>query len=254
VTTIPRSREAEAFLDARDSTAPDIVSACEGWTAHEVTAHLAAMMVEITRHLEPYLRGDEVPPTRTFEEREPKYRAMDDTDLRALLSDEEIKMRATMSDVLTREPGAVIRWTGRDMAVAKFLPHVRNEFAIHRWDFMGDDDVSQELLGQPDLTEHSVGVLGRILLLRGAKHDPFPDQEFHVGLRASGSPTVRLIVEAGRTELILQDGDVDEPHVDFDAAARLLVMWGRRPDHRGRFRSAVGESDLGRLQTLLSGY
>lgn len=53
--TIERSYEAEAFLDARQHTAPEVVSACEGWTAHEVTAHLAAACAEVTRHLQPYL-------------------------------------------------------------------------------------------------------------------------------------------------------------------------------------------------------
>lgn len=69
--TSGRSRVAEAFLDARQYTAPQTVSACEGWTAHEVTAHLAPAAAEITRHLEPYLAGEPVPPTRSFEEREP---------------------------------------------------------------------------------------------------------------------------------------------------------------------------------------
>ncbi len=50
-----RSREVAAFLDARQYTAPQVVSACEGWTAHEVTAHLTGIAVEISRHLSPYL-------------------------------------------------------------------------------------------------------------------------------------------------------------------------------------------------------
>lgn len=63
---IQRSREAEAFFCARQHTAPEVVSACEGWTAHEVTAHLTGAAVEITRHLQPCLKGDPVPTTRTF--------------------------------------------------------------------------------------------------------------------------------------------------------------------------------------------
>jgi hypothetical protein len=39
------------------------------------------LAAEVSRHLEPFLHGDPVPPTRTFEEREPSYRAMDDTAL-----------------------------------------------------------------------------------------------------------------------------------------------------------------------------
>jgi hypothetical protein len=249
-----RSREAEAFLDARQSTAPEVVSACQGWSAHEVTAHLTAVAAEITRHLEPYLQGEPVPKTRTFEEREPPYRAMDDVTLCRLLADEEHKMRSTIDDVLAHDPDAVVPWTGRQMAVAKFVPHMRNEFAIHRWDFVGDDETSIELLSQPELTEHAVGVLGRVLLVRGAGRDPFPGQDFHVCLRAEHAAGVRVVVEAGQAGLELTDSETDEPYVELDPAARALVIWGRRPDQRGRFRSSLGEPSLRRLQALLAGY
>jgi hypothetical protein len=156
--------------------------------------------------------------------------------------------------VLAAEPDAVIGWTGRQMAVAKFLPHVRNEFAIHRWDFVGEDQTSIELLSQPELTEHAVSVLGRILLLRGAQHDPFSGQDFHVRLRSAGAPDVRLVVQAGQAGLELTSSEADEPWVELDPAARTLVIWGRRPDQRGRFRSHVSEPELRRLQALLSGY
>lgn len=91
-----RSREAEAFLDALQHSAPEAVSACEGWTTHEVTAHLAGGAAEVTRHLEPYLRGERVPATQSFEVREAPYRAMDDTDLRRRLEVEEEKMRSVI--------------------------------------------------------------------------------------------------------------------------------------------------------------
>lgn len=251
---LDRSREAEAFLDARQSTAPEVVSACAGWTAHEVTAHLTAMAAEITRHLEPYLQGDPVPATRTFEEREPSYRAMGDAALCRLLETEEQLTRSMIEQVLAKEPQAVIPWTGRRMAVAKFLPHLRNEFALHRWDFVGDDETGDELLSQPELTEHAVGELGRILLRRGAAHDPCPGLDFHVRLRAKDAADVRVVVEDGEARLELTDHDSGEPYVELDAAARTLVIWGRRPDRRGRFLSHLGEPDLSRLQALLSGY
>jgi hypothetical protein len=40
------------------------VSACDGWTTHEIAAHVAGIAVEVIRHLEPYLQGDRVPQTR----------------------------------------------------------------------------------------------------------------------------------------------------------------------------------------------
>lgn len=225
MTGIERSSEAEAFLDSRQYTAPDVVSACEGWTAHEVTAHLAAAAAEITRHLRPYLAGDAVPRTRTFEEREPAYRAMDDLALQRRLEIEEAQMRAVIGQVLAGDPAAVIPWTGRTMAVAKFLPHMRNEFAVHRWDFVGDDDVSYRLLSQPELTEH-----------------------------AGVGPAVRVRVHDGSARLDLVSDTAERPHVQFDPAARTLFVWGRRPDRRDRVRSHVAQPDLARLQALLAGY
>lgn len=250
---IDRSHEAEAFFDARQHTAPEVVSACEGWTAHEVTAHLAAACAEVSRHLRPYLDGEQVPATRTFEEREPPFRALDDAPLLARLETEDATMRGLIAEVLTAEPDAVIPWTGRQMAVAKFVPHLRNEFAIHRWDFVGDDDTSNRLLAQPELTGHAVEVLGEILLRRGREHDPAPDTDFGVRLR-SGDSDLRVVVQGGKAYLQQTDGQADEPYVELDSAARTLFIWGRRPAGRGRIRSHLDQPSLGRLQALLSGY
>jgi len=247
--TIERSYETEAFLDARQHTAPEVVSACEGWTAHEVTAHLAAACAEVTRHLQPYLRGEPVPATRSFEDREPPYRTLGDALLLARLENEEATMRGHIAEVLAADPDAVIPWTGRQMADAKFLPHLRNEFAIHRWDFVGDDEIGSRLLAQPELTGHAVGVLGEILLRRGRQHDPAPGEDFHVRLR-SGDSDLRVVVQAGQAYL----QQADEPYVELDPAARTLFIWGRRPDGRGRIRSHLGQPALARLQALLSGY
>ena len=68
--TIERSMEAYAFLATIDAASPEAVSACEGWTTHEIAAHVTGIAVEVTRHLEPYLQGEPVPKTRGFEEGE----------------------------------------------------------------------------------------------------------------------------------------------------------------------------------------
>lgn len=136
--TTPRPPEAAAFLEALDSTPPTALSACVSWTAHEVTAHLAAGAAEVSRHLDPFLGGEAVPATRSFEAREAPYRAMDDRSLRQRLDTEEHKMRMLLDQVLASDPTAVIPWTGRQMPVAKFAPHMASELAIHRWDLAGD--------------------------------------------------------------------------------------------------------------------
>lgn len=249
-----RSREAHAFVTAVNHGAPQAVSACDGWTTHEIAAHVTGIAVEVIRHLEPYLQGDPVPQTRSFEEREAPLQAIEHQSLLRRLDAEENRMRRLVDDVLDLEPDAVIPWTGRHMAVAKFIPHLRNEHALHRWDIAGDDHTSQQLLGHPDLVDHSVGELGRILLVAGRDHDPEPDAEFHVRLRTDGQPDLRVIVENGDASLAWADDDRDEPSVDVDAGARQLTIWGRRPDHRDRLRSHLNQSDLARLQALLSGY
>jgi hypothetical protein len=249
-----RSREATAFLDTIDRTAPQAVSACEGWTTHEIAAHVTGIAVEVIRHLDPYLNADPVPETRSFEEREAPLQAIEHQALLRRLDAEEERMRRLVDDVLAREPGAVIPWTGRHMAVAKFIPHLRNEHALHRWDIAGDDDASGELLGQLDLVDHSVGELGAVLLVAGRQHDPEPDSDFGVRLRVAGQPDLRVIVDHGQATLAWAGQEDDEPAVEMDAGARQLFIWGRRPDHRGRLRSRLAQPQLARLQALLSGY
>lgn len=163
-------------------------------------------------------------------------------------------MRALVGDVLARTPDAIVPWTGRQMAVEKFIPHLRNEYALHRWDVAGDDDASHALLGSLDLMEHSVGELGRILLVAGRKRDPDPDSEFHVILGAADQPDLHVSVAHGTASLCWTDERQTAARVQLDPGARHLFVWGRRPDQRGRVRSHVRQSDLARLQTLLAGY
>jgi hypothetical protein len=253
-----RGRECEAYLEAMADTPPDTLSACDGWTAHEVSAHLAGIAAEVSRHLRPYLAGEPVPATRSFEEREPAFRALGDSELAHRLEDEERRMRALVNEVLATDPAAVIPWTGRRMAVAKFVPHLRNEFAIHRWDIVGDDPVGHELLAQPELTAHSVGELGEILPRRGRTIDPEPDRELRVRLRAEGTADLQLVVADGRARLHTADQAVEETGgeavLEMDASARILFIWGRRPSRARRPRAHLDPATLRRVQTLLSGY
>jgi hypothetical protein len=249
-----RSREAIAFITTIDQTAPAAVSACDGWTTHEIAAHVTGIAVEVIRHLDPYLQGDPVPETRSFEEREAPLQAMEHAALLRRLDAEETRMRRMVDEVLGDEPDAVIPWTGRHMAVAKFIPHLRNEHALHRWDIAGDDDTSSQLLGDMDLVDHSVGELGAILLVAGREHDPDPDADFAVRLQVPDQPDLRVVVDGGTATLAWAQDDADEPAVEMDTGARQLFIWGRRPDHRDRLRSQLTQPQLARLQALLSGY
>jgi hypothetical protein len=42
--------------------------------------------------------------------------------------------------------------------------------------------------------------------------------------------------------------------LETDAAARMLLLWGRRPADPARICSRVGPAALGQLRRLLSGY
>ena len=251
---IERSIEADAFLATIDAAAPNAVSACAGWTTHEIAAHVTGIAREVTRHLEPYLQGEPVPKTRGFEEREAPLQALEHADLLRRLDSEETHMRHLVADVLDREPEAVIPWTGRHMAVAKFIPHLRNEHALHRWDVAGEDSISRQLLGSDDLIDHSVAELGQILLVAGRKRDPDPDTDFRVRLRSKGHRDLLVVVGAGTSTLAWADDSPNEPWVDIDPVARHVFIWGRRPDRHGQVRSHLSQPDLTRLQALLSGY
>jgi hypothetical protein len=252
--TIERSMEADAFLATIDTGAPEAVSACAGWTTHEIAAHVTGIAVEVIRHLEPYLQNEPVPETRSFEEREAPLQALGHADLLRRLDSEEQRMRGLVATVLDREPDAVIPWTGRHMAVAKFIPHLRNEHAVHRWDVAGEDELSRQLLGSDDLVDHSVTELGEILLVAGRRHDPDPDTNFRVRLRSDGRRDLQVLVEAGIATLAWADDSPDEPRIDIKPAARHLFIWGRRADHHGQARSHLSPPELARLQALLSGY
>jgi hypothetical protein len=269
---IERSREADAFMAALDESSPNAVSACDGWTTKEVAAHVLGIAVEVIRHLDPYLQGDPVPQTRSFEEREAPLLAAGHGAVLSRLENEDRSMRTLVADVLEREPNAVIPWTGRQMAVAKFVPHLRNEYALHRWDvvgddfvgedfvgedFVGEDQVSRSLLGAMDLMEHSVGELGRILLVAGREQDPAPTADFHLTLRAQGQPDLGVVVDHDSARLVWSEAESTEREADrieFDSATRHLFIWGRRPDRRGGVRSFASPAALARVQTLLSGY
>ena len=243
-------READAFFTALDRTSPNSVTACYGWTAHEITAHLAAAGLEVAMNLEAYGERRLVPPTRGFEEREAPFREMNDDLLRLELPKSITRMSSALDAVLTDEPDAIVPWTGRQMVVKTFLTHLRSEFAIHRFDLIGDDNVSKELLAQPDLTNHAVTVLGKVLLLRGSRPESL---RFQASIASPGVPDVTVLVDAEGSRLIRSE-DATEPSLIGDSAARLLFLWGRKPDDPSRLKAPGGPDMLRRLQTLLAGY
>ncbi|WP_276970832.1 maleylpyruvate isomerase N-terminal domain-containing protein [Ferrimicrobium acidiphilum] len=242
--------EATAFLEALGDTAPDALTMCSLWRAHEVAAHLAAGALEIALNLEAYGDGRPIPVTRGFDEREMPFRAMDDPRLRVELQSNIGRVGKALDAVLSLDPNAVVPWTGRQMVVATFVTHLRSEFALHRFDLVGEDSTSTSLLGQPELTDHAVDVLGRALLARGAGSAP---ADFRAVLAAPGASQVTIVVDEGGPRLERNDTPL-EPEVTGDPAARLLLLWGRHPADPRRLEAPGGADTLGVLRSLLAGY
>ena len=59
--------------------------------------------------------------------------------------------------------------------------------------------------------------------------------------------------ETDRTTIGLAEPD-GPATLETDAAARVLLLWGRRPADPSRICSRVGPEALGRVRRLLSGY
>ena len=242
--------EAAAFLEALEATAPDALTGCALWRAHELAAHLGAGALEIALNLEACGEGRPVPATRGFEEREAPYRAMEDAALRAALPRAIERVAEVLDTVLGAEPDAVVPWTGRQMVVGSFVTHLRSELALHRFDLVGDDETSQSLLGQSELTDHAVTVLGRALLARGAASAP---SGFSAVIAAPGASDLAVVVDGDGPRLERSDADL-EPAVIGDPAARLLLLWGRQPGDPRRLAAPGGVEVLATLRSLLAGY
>jgi uncharacterized protein (TIGR03083 family) len=208
------------------------VTACRGWTAHELVAHLAAGAAEEAELIEAHLRGDPERPTRGFEERELPFRALPDAQLRDRLVEEAARLTVAL-DRLAGEParGGVL-FTGRAMTAADFAMHSRSECALHRWDLVGRDDVGWAMLSQPELTTHALGVLASMWALPEAPvnrlahlGDPEPIRTL---LRSTGHDDVVVTVRDGTVAIRQVPIDTRPASIELDAAARLLLLWGRR--------------------------
>jgi hypothetical protein len=147
-----------------------------------------------------------------------------------------------------------VPWTGRTMKVPWFAEHMREEFVLHGWDVTGDDTAAQARLAEPWMTDHSVFAVGVPLLAKGAKQLGLgPGQRVEARLRVAGNDDVVVAADADHTTIALGEPD-GEATLETDAAARVLLLWGRRPADPSRVCSKVGPETLGRVRNLLGGY
>lgn len=177
-TTKPSDRVAEigAFLNTLPDVAPDAPTRCDGWTAHDLLAHVVAGGEELRPLVAAALAGDPVPATRAFAVREAPFVAMPDTELRDRLAAGGLGLLAALDELHARDRDATVAFTGAHLTAMQLMTHVRSELALHRWDLIGDDEVGRELLAQPDLLAHGRWVLERMPSLAEAKRRPADDR------------------------------------------------------------------------------
>lgn len=252
--TAGRSPEILALLGTLQSIPGHAVTACQGWTTHEIIAHLTAGCVALADQAEAYGSGDPVPPFGSWLERDETYRRVDDSALRHQLDRAEIRMTTALTSLAENHPDRVIPGGGWGFTVTDLECHIRQEFALHRWDLIGDDDIGEKLLSQPAFAAHSVAHLTDWLLARGLQADPKFGADFDVRIRGMAKDDVALRVRAGvgALEFAIPIDGVDMLYTD--PAAGLLLIWGRRSSDSRRVLSVMPADHLIRMTSLLSGF
>jgi uncharacterized protein (TIGR03083 family) len=246
-----RFPEWQPFIDAVQQRRPDAGTWCEAWTVRDLVIHQAGNALELARVLGGHLAGEPVA-TRTFEEREAPLRAMDDSDLWAALHT-NMAMLNDVAEAADDIPADTdVAWTGRTMKAPWFAEHMREELVLHGWDITGDDAAAQARLSEHWMTTHSVLAVGKPLLAKGVKQLR-PGERIEARLRVAGADDVVVDADAEGTTIRLADPD-GPATLETDAAARVLLLWGRRPADPSRICSRVGPEALGRVRSLLAGY
>jgi uncharacterized protein (TIGR03083 family) len=241
---MPRSseanaREGPAILAALGDLAPDSPTACAAWTAHHLAAHLAAGAKEVADLVHERLDGRPERPTRGFEEREVPFRAMRHDKLLERLVVEN-KRKLTGYDALAREKAPNISFTGVRMTIDELAMHSRSEAAIHRWDLVGDDQISDELLAQPELTAHAVKILDAMPILNesatamGDRAEQIGAEPLRVVFRSPPAQDVVFVASpgGGRFEFAQEHDAECDVVLSMDPGQRLLALWGRKSSER----------------------
>jgi uncharacterized protein (TIGR03083 family) len=247
--------EVDAFVQILAATPPDAVTACPSWTAHELVAHLVSGVEAIAEQAEAHLAGDSIPVFGSFAEREEGLWPIRDDELRRRLVAGERRMSAALAEELEQDPQRLVAGIGWGMPIRDVILHIRQEFAVHRWDLIGDDAIGDELLGRSELIDHSVRILADSLLAPGvAFDDGAGTPPWSVRIRAGDEPDLVVAGDGPRRtiELLPQDGGPAD--IRCDAAARLLLLWGRRPADATRVRSSLDPQTLWRLHGALRGF
>jgi Mycothiol maleylpyruvate isomerase N-terminal domain len=247
-----RFPEWRPFADAVARHRPDNGTWCEAWTVRDIVAHQAGNAEELARVLTGHLAGEPVE-TRGFD-REIPFRAMNDADLWDALLDRMALLGEVAEAGEALPADTDVGWTGRTMKVPQFAEHMREELVLHGWDITGDVPAARARLGEAWMTDHSVVAVGRPLLAKGAKDLGLTDDErIEARLRVPDAGDIVVSADAHSTTIELA-AIAGEPTLETDAAARVLLLWGRRPADPARICSRVGPQTLARVRSLLGSY
>ena len=214
------------------AASPSRLTACRGWTTHEVTAHLAAGSEEIADLIESHLAGAVPRPTRSFDEREAPYRAMDDPTLRRHFF-EQVERSGQARQRLADDADDAVLFTGRAMTAGELVTHSRSERAIHRWDIVGRDEIGWDLLARSDLTLHAIKILTDMTVLpetldNRLRAAAYRSGDFEVRLRSEPHDDVVVSLSGGSLDVHSESPGDRQVDARLDPAARLLALWGRR--------------------------
>ena len=137
-------------------------------------------------------------------------------------------LMSTLDEAAPTHPTACAGWTARDI-VAHPAAGPQGIADLIEEKLAGSDAVSDELLAQPELTDHAVAVLNAMPILnespqRRSRHTG--GTPLSIVLRADGRPDV--VLSSARWEFVCEGTGVGDAVVHTDPAHRLLVLWGRR--------------------------
>lgn len=231
------SREAEALLATLAEVDPNTPTACRGWTARNILAHLAAGTKEVADLIELKVNHHRQRPTRGFDEREAAFLAMADTELARAMAAEGERMTAAVAALAATDDPTFL-FTGTTLTPKQLGTHLRSEMTLHRWDIVGDDELSQQLLIQPELTRHAVAILDAMRVLYEAPAWRAKLAGVTDGLRiVLRSPNTADVVYQHSLTVssfeIVENGPAGgDAVVITDVANRYLTIWGRRSAQR----------------------
>jgi len=212
-----------AFISSVSRLPASAPTWCSGWSAHDLTAHVTAAAEERADLIDDHLAGKPSRATRSWQVREPPFRAMPDAVLRERLQEHAVRFERNVSAL--REDDTIL-YTGWAMTAQRLRMHSHSEAVLHRWDLVGDDAVGIQLLSDPAMVTHALAVFDALPALAES-------QRWHVSnlvprpviLRSGGRPDV--VVSPG--EGLLTTPNADGVVIELRPHELPVVLWGRCP-------------------------